>query len=837
MTTFKRVAAAVAAAAILVTNTVFCYANGYDTVKVTAQTDYRLNYSATATYSQKTGTYTKGSNTYGAKVYTVEASPKTTTVVASSGKSLYGSKTLTDIIAGSEIGTKQVAAAINADFFSTQTGIPLGLQITNGRLVATNTLDYDKAQGRVSIGFKADGSTVFGIPEYEVTLAINDYTVKIDKVNRQNNYTDNILLFTSDFADKTYWGVNEKGTPYDVIVLNTEGVLAPEGKLTCYYEAYLQNVSTPVAIEQNKLYICAPTGLFVGFEPPLYQEIGGEKVYFDQSSITVTEKTGKWKGVVNALGGGNLLINGGVIRYPSTYDATIKNTFTSRTAFGVKADGTYVFYAAERNKPSGVSGVYMDAVAQAMFDMGCVYAVNLDGGGSTTVAANTGSGLGIRNKCQDGAQRKIANALLLLSDETAPEIIEDFEGEKELTEVYEGTNLVTASLTNEGAYTGTGALRLEYALKGLNNSVGVTFAPIDVTKYKMLSIAVNEQGSGVRIDARLKNGDKEFTRTVLKGSEKSYQRGQVDVSDATQLVGFDVVYELAAKNRNSVLIDRIVGLGADMSADTQPPTLSVSSKSNKITVTATEPVFTAGVDKGGAEITVDGGELLRTNTLDTESYSNDKIHKATIGVTDTLGNRALAYQLFKTSGYANPSPFADLNDKRWDALAIRYCYENGIVNGIKENGVLSYKGDKNVTRAEFCVMIVNRKKLDINSYVGVTLPYTDQKDIPKWALLYVKAAYAEGIMTGSKTADGLVFSPNADITRQEAASALDRLIEKDTRLVGKVKYTDESSFAKWAKKYIESASTQGLFMGNSDGKFQPDKNLTRSESAVLMSKL
>ena len=178
-----------------------------------------------------------------------------------------------------------------------------------------------------------------------------------------------------------------------------------------------------------------------------------------------------------------------------------------------------------------------------------------------------------------------------------------------------------------------------------------------------------------------------------------------------------------------------------------------------------------------------------------------------------------------------------MNDTKWDALAIRYCYENGIINGIKENGTLYFKGADNVTRAEFCVMIVNHKKLDINSYVGVTLPYTDADSIPKWALLYVKAAYAEGIMTGSKTKDGITFSPNADITRAEAASALDRLIVKDSRLKASTKYTDAKSFAKWAKPYIESTTAQGLFMGDKDGNFLPTKNLSRSESAVLMSKL
>ncbi len=834
----KRVTAISAVIVILLSSMVFCYADSYDTVNVTSQTDYKLNYSNTAVFSAKKGTYTKKDKTHNAKVYTVEASPKTTSIVASSGKSHYGSKTLSDIIAATDIGDKRVAAAINADFFDMKvTGLPFGVQFTNGRIVATNLPDYDKSQGRVSVGFKADGSTVFGTPEFDMSVTIDDFTVKIDKINRQNTYTNHVLLFNSDYGTKTYWGVNEKGTNYDVIVLKTDDDLTISDEIECYFDSFLQNLSAPVDIEKGKLYICAPTGYFKDFKEPMTQNFDGVDVYTDTSFVTIKEKTGKWQDVINAVGGGNLLVNNGEIRYPSTYDSSIKNIHTSRTAFGVKADGTYIFYTVERSASSGAAGVWMDAVAQAMFNMGCVYAVNLDGGGSTTVIANTGSGVTLQNKCQDGSQRKVANALLLLTDEHAPVVIEDYETEKQFTEIYGKTNLITATVDKQNAYTGTGALKLDYSLAGLGNSVGVDFEPVDISKYKFLSIATNAGGAGVIIQAKLKNGEKIFWRDISDGLSKEYVRSQIDVSDATTLLGFTLTYKLAAKNKSTVFIDRVVGLTADMSGDVTSPQLTVTSKDGKVSINAIEPAFTAGVDSQGAEVIVDGGELLRTNIIDTATYSNDKIHKAKINVTDTLGNRALSYQLFKSPTYAVTAPFADLNDKKWDALAIRYCYENGIVNGIKEDGVLNYKGSKNVTRAEFCVMAVGSKKLDVNKYVGVTLPYADVADIPKWALLYVKAAYAEGIMTGSKTENGVEFFASADITRQETASVVDRLVKTDTRLNSVTKYGDEATFAKWSKKYIESATKQGLFTGDENGNFLPTKNLSRSEAAVVMSRL
>ncbi len=820
----KRITAILTVAVMMAGSIVFCYAYSYDTVKIKSQSYYKLNYGNTAKFSSKTGTYTKNGETTNAKVYTVEASPKTTSVVASSGAYHYGAETLSDIISKTDIGNKRVAAAINADFFDMWvTGLPFGVQITNGRIVATNNAKYDKEEERVSVGFKADGSTVFGTPEFDMSLTVDDFNIKIDKINQRNNYTNYVLLFNSDYESKTYWGTNQSGGTYDVMVLKTNKALTISDKIDCKFDSFLPNLTSPVDIEKGKLYICAPSGFFSGFD----------KNSTKTSYVTIKEKTGRWKNVINAVGGGNFLVNHGQMRYPSTFDDDIKNVKTSRSAFGVKADGTYVFYTAEHNKNAGTTGVWMEAVAQAMYNMGCVYAINLDGGGSTTIAADVGDGIKIKNKCQDGSQRKVANALLLVTDELPSVVVEDFESERKLTEVYSGTNLVTASLDNNNAFTGESALKLKYSLSGKGNSVAVKFDPINVSKYKYLSIATN--GVGVTISARLKNKNKEFLRPITSGADKGYVRSQINVSDATSLVGFVLTYN--KKNTGTVLIDRIVGLTTDLRGDVTAPQMTVAANAKKLAVGATEPPFAAGVDKKSIEITVDREKPLQTNVISTGAYSNDRIHKAKITVTDILGNRALAYQLFKSPTYNSPLPFADMNDSKWDALAIRYCYENGIVNGIKENGVYYYKGNKNITRTEFCVMAVNNKKLDVNKYVGVKLPYKDAGSIPKWALLYVKAAYAEGLMIGSQTAEGLVFSPNSEITRQEAAAVVDRLINIDTRLNSVKKYADEADISNWAKSHVESVTRHGLFGGDDQGRFLPKKSLSRSESAVVMSKL
>ncbi len=855
----KRIKRTVAVVTLL--SLVFCFAPTvsasavYDTIVPESTEISRLTYSDGAYLADVYGKYTKGDKVMDARSLSITATKKAATVAVAGGDSVYGKYTLSQIVGKYNTEGKRVIGAVNADFFSTSTGLPLGVQINGGKIFATNDAGYDKETGRVSVGINADGSAVFDVPEFEITVSIDGYELTADRINSFPNWYEKewepVVVLTSDYGAKTHWTTTMKnpvdGTdqpkPYDVIVLKADGDLMLNDDTTCHYDAYLQNQTEPVPIEKGKIYIVAKAGYFDGFTPPQPSELptpeeianGAVAELDDISYISVMETTGKWDNVVTAFGAGNLLVSGGVVRYESTYDPAIKNTKTSRTAFGVKEDGSYVLYTAERNRAGTVAGTMLDSVAQAMKDMGCVYAVNLDGGGSTTIAADTGDGIRIKNHLQEGAERKIANAILLLSDEKAPVIVEDFETDKTFTPIEQG-GVAGAVFNTSTPYTAGRALEIGYTLTVVKQRVGIEFEPINIKDYSTLMMAVDMNGSGVTLEARLKNEKGVFTRPIAADGD-GYRRTTVDVRDADELVGFSLVYKLGGKNTSSVLIDRIVGYGDYQLSDDKVPEMSVSIKDGKLNVFAYKAPFSAGLDPGGAEVTINGGELLRGYSIDLSGMPTDRINRAKTYAVDVIGNRTVAYNLFKADGYATPAPFADMNDKKWDALALRYCYENNIISGFNEGGQLLAKGSNNVTRAQFCVMIVNQKKLDLNNYLNVVLPYEDAAAIPKWALPYVRAAFAEGIMTGTKTETGIAFMPESNITRQEAASALDRLIDKDTRLTRTVVYGDEADIAKWAKKFVTSASTQGLFEGDKNGNFYPNNNLTRSESAVLMSKL
>lgn len=79
-----------------------------------------------------------------------------------------------------------------------------------------------------------------------------------------------------------------------------------------------------------------------------------------------------------------------------------------RTLIGQKADGTIVL-AVSDGRVAKEKGLTAQESAQTMLDLGCVIAINADGGGSSEMMVENK----IMNRLSDGSERPLANALLV----------------------------------------------------------------------------------------------------------------------------------------------------------------------------------------------------------------------------------------------------------------------------------------------------------------------------------------------------------------------------------------------------------------------------------------
>ncbi|MBQ3517876.1 MAG: phosphodiester glycosidase family protein [Clostridia bacterium] len=112
--------------------------------------------------------------------------------------------------------------------------------------------------------------------------------------------------------------------------------------------------------------------------------------------------------VKEAVSGGNILIENGKIVAP-------KNKLNPRTAIGIKEDKTVVMFVVDGRQDPNSCGMDYPEVAEMMFALGCVDAIELDGGGSSTLLAqHEGSNnLDCRNNPSYGYERKVSNSLLV----------------------------------------------------------------------------------------------------------------------------------------------------------------------------------------------------------------------------------------------------------------------------------------------------------------------------------------------------------------------------------------------------------------------------------------
>ena len=117
-----------------------------------------------------------------------------------------------------------------------------------------------------------------------------------------------------------------------------------------------------------------------------------------------------------AIGGGPLLIDNGKFR--DTYVEELFNgasgigpdTNQPRTAIGVTHDNKMILFVCEgRQMTEGVAGLTTADVANVLLDLGCVEAINLDGGGSSCMLVNGKTTI----KVSDGSQRAVASTIMI----------------------------------------------------------------------------------------------------------------------------------------------------------------------------------------------------------------------------------------------------------------------------------------------------------------------------------------------------------------------------------------------------------------------------------------
>lgn len=294
-------------------------------------------------------------------------------------------------------------AAVNADFFPF-TGDPLGLCILRGEIIS------EPFPNRPAVGWTARGKVVMGAPVLDATLTRTDGAqIAITGINRPAKASGDLVLFTNFFG-----ATAQSESPGVVVVLNAlPRPLRVGSTVQAVVREVLPNASSAlIPITGGVLIGTGDAGNFLqGLQPGQTVQIR-----LDLKGDGASE----WREVMEAVAGGPWLVRNGKPVPPEEYEqAGFNRGFWERrhprTAVGRTAKGELIWLVVDGRQPHS-QGASLPELAQLMLRYGAIDAVNLDGGGSSTLVVRDL----VLNSPSDGGERPVANLWLLFDDSLRP---------------------------------------------------------------------------------------------------------------------------------------------------------------------------------------------------------------------------------------------------------------------------------------------------------------------------------------------------------------------------------------------------------------------------------
>jgi hypothetical protein len=158
--------------------------------------------------------------------------------------------------------------------------------------------------------------------------------------------------------------------------------------------------------------------------------------------------------------------------------------------------------------------------------------------------------------------------------------------------------------------------------------------------------------------------------------------------------------------------------------------------------------------------------------------------------------------------------------------------ELGIYTGSKIGENWYFEPDESVSRSEFLAMTMEMAGRDVTD---VTMTgFTDDEAIPVWAKAYAAAGVADGIIQGSATSQGVAFRSEENITLNEAATLLNRVLEVENVDL-EAWYGDRESVPPWAAQAVGNLEAVSVLQVGSFGSSAMSDDITRADAARMLS--
>jgi len=267
-------------------------------------------------------------------------------------------------------------AAINGDVFNMiNEGAPLGTHINqNGLQVSPSLLKgmyafgVTKEKRPIIDSYTFEGSVTTSAGSSFNLAGINQSTYSSDVTGEAYSHVNNLFIYTSAWGGKER-PQNSATTATEVLVVDNVVKEVPNGVVTTAIPAngYVLRGHGKAAEFLKQLKV----GDTVTANYNLVSQTTNQKVNPDDFSMMVSGHT-------------LLIDNGQAVEFTRSITGVSGNSYTSRTAVGYSADRKKVFFVTAE-KSGANTGVSLSELQALLKRLGVEKAVNLDGGGSTTM--------------------------------------------------------------------------------------------------------------------------------------------------------------------------------------------------------------------------------------------------------------------------------------------------------------------------------------------------------------------------------------------------------------------------------------------------------------------
>lgn len=697
---------------------------------------------------------------------------------------VYGAASINKAVSNAQAAGYHVVGAMNTDFFSMSSGVPMGIVIEDGV--------YKSSGGDENAMVIADGQvSIMGHPQVSMTLTnqTTGNTVTPHYFNKLRSSTGGMYLINSDFSSTTRssgegWFVRmelvseDAASPFPWLNPDEDESRSDSQDLTV--NSKLELVVTELVHGEGALDVGEDEYVLTAADASGYSFVYssfqvGDKITLETVCQDEALSQAQWAGGV-----GDILIQNGAITDSSNW--TYKNDGRQpRSAIGMKEDGTLLIYAVDGRQSGYSIGLSEADLADELLGQGCVWAVNVDGGGSTAMSVwlPGQSGSSLQSVPSGGSPRSCATYLLLVTDETGDEEADRLAFTKEGETVLTGTSLTLPSVT------------------ALDNGLNLVEADLEELTFTSL------EDLGTIEDGIYTAGSRAGTDIIRIRTRDRSLEGTAQIHVVDSLTSLTVSQKGSSKALTALTVDPGEQIQLSVTGSYWGRTALRSWDKNAVTCTVSGDIgsvdenglFTASAAPTSGSITVSAGGLSQTITVSPSYVHND------------------------------------VTPDHWAYTAVEYCYAHNIVTGISPT---EFGRDHQIRRGDFMLMLYNALGKPTSSHRA------DFTDVSESDYYYAALSWAQeaGLATG--TGDG-AYSPTAPITREQSFTILRQALPllgkncPDGDLSVLDQFSDRDQIADYAKVHTATLVSQGVISGKGDG-IDPKGNLTRAEMAAILYK-